>query len=285
MRREFAFALFAILFAAPAAAQQPAPPIPPPAPVAPPTAQTIYYAGPGVTAPALLPVTLADAAKGHCKKLDGTAILSVVVDVGGVSRNVYFLSFARNELDQEALRLVTAERFKPGTHNGSPVAVAISIELDMKACIEEQEDDAGQRVNFLRLRSVPDQKVEVQPPPSLGATLSLSSASPSVHLNGNTAPSYVTRNVSPPVAIYQPEAEYSDKGRVDRVNGPCLVSLIVDVHGMPQNAHIIRSLTPDLDQKALEAVGKYRFKPARLKDGTPVAVRITVEIDFHLYPR
>ena len=285
MRREFAFALCAILSAALAAGQQAAPPTSPAPATAPPTAQTVYYAGPGVTAPELLPVTVTDAAKGHCKKLDGTAVLSVVVDATGVPHNVSFLFPARSELDQEAIRLVTAERFKPGTHEGSPAAVAISIELEMKACVEEQKDDAGQKVNILRLRSVPVQKIEVQPPPSPGTTLSLSSASPSVPGNGNTAPSYVTRNMSPPVAIYQPEAEYSDKARVDRVSGPCLVSLIVDVHGMPQNAHIIRSLTPDLDQKALEAVGKYRFKPARLKDGTPVAVRITVEIDFHLYSR
>jgi len=38
-----------------------------------------------------------------------------------------------------------------------------------------------------------------------------------------------------------------------------------------------------LDQKALEAVRKYRFKPA-MKDGkTPVPVMITVEVNFRLY--
>jgi protein TonB len=34
-----------------------------------------------------------------------------------------------------------------------------------------------------------------------------------------------------------------------------------------------------LDEKALEAVQKYKFKPA-IKDGTPVPARITIAVQF-----
>ncbi len=38
----------------------------------------------------------------------------------------------------------------------------------------------------------------------------------------------------------------------------------------------------ELDKSALEAVGKYQFKPG-MKDGrTPVPVMISVEVDFRL---
>jgi TonB family protein len=37
-----------------------------------------------------------------------------------------------------------------------------------------------------------------------------------------------------------------------------------------------------LDEKAIEAVQKWRFQPAT-KDGEPVAVLINVETTFHLY--
>jgi protein TonB len=37
-----------------------------------------------------------------------------------------------------------------------------------------------------------------------------------------------------------------------------------------------------LDEKAIEAVNQYRFKPA-MKDGEPVPVRITVEVNFRLF--
>ncbi len=89
--------------------------------------------------------------------------------------------------------------------------------------------------------------------------------------------------VSMPTLVYQPEAEFSDEARRNKYQGVCVVGLIVDAHGNPQNVHVVRSLGEGLDEKAMEAVRKYKFRPA-LKDGRiPVAVPISVEVDFHLY--
>jgi TonB family protein len=61
------------------------------------------------------------------------------------------------------------------------------------------------------------------------------------------------------------------------------VGLIVDAQGNPQNVRIVRALGMGLDEKALEAVRTYKFKPS-LKDGkTPVPVYVTIEVNFHLY--
>jgi TonB family protein len=99
------------------------------------------------------------------------------------------------------------------------------------------------------------------------------------------APSKIGGRVSAPVVIHSVEAEFSDYARRKQICGVNLVSLIVDANGMPQNVHIARSLEPSLDEKALEAVRQYRFKPA-MKDGaTPVPVQITVEINFRLYSK
>jgi TonB family protein len=89
--------------------------------------------------------------------------------------------------------------------------------------------------------------------------------------------------VSAPVPIVSPEAEFSDEARRAKYQGVCLVSLIVDAQGNPQNPRVIRALGMGLDEKALEAVRRYKFKPA-LKDGkTPVPVMITIEVNFRLY--
>jgi TonB family protein len=45
---------------------------------------------------------------------------------------------------------------------------------------------------------------------------------------------------------------------------------------------IVRSLGYGLNEKAIEAVSKYRFKPA-MKDGQPVPVEVNIEVNFHLY--
>lgn len=89
--------------------------------------------------------------------------------------------------------------------------------------------------------------------------------------------------VSAPVPLFTPEAEFSDEARRAKYQGVCIVGLIVDAQGNPQNVHIVRALGMGLDEKAMEAVRKYKFKPA-MKDGrTPVPVYINVEVNFRLY--
>jgi TonB family protein len=88
--------------------------------------------------------------------------------------------------------------------------------------------------------------------------------------------------VSKPTVLFAPIAEFSDEARRQKYQGVCIVSIIVDAHGNPQSPRVTRSLGMGLDEKALEAVRKYRFKPA-MKDGKPVASYVSVEIDFHLY--
>ena len=89
--------------------------------------------------------------------------------------------------------------------------------------------------------------------------------------------------ISAPVALNDVEAEFSDEARRAKYQGVCLISLIVDAQGNPQSPHVVRPLGMGLDEKALEAVRKYKFKPA-MKDGkTPVPVMITVEVNFRLY--
>jgi TonB family protein len=89
--------------------------------------------------------------------------------------------------------------------------------------------------------------------------------------------------VAAPVAIFDPDPEFSDEARRAKYQGVCVVALIVDAQGNPQNVHVVRTLGMGLDEKAIETVRKWKFKPA-MKDGkTPVPVMITVEVDFHLY--
>jgi TonB family protein len=94
----------------------------------------------------------------------------------------------------------------------------------------------------------------------------------------------VGNGVSPPRAIFQPEAEFSDEARRAKYEGTVVVSVIVDAQGNPQDVHVVRTLGMGLDEKAVEAVRKYKFKPAiELKSGKAVPVPIAVEVRFRLY--
>lgn len=89
--------------------------------------------------------------------------------------------------------------------------------------------------------------------------------------------------VSAPVALNSVEAEFSDEARRAKYQGVCLISLIVDAQGNPQNPRVVRALGMGLDEKAIEAVKKYKFKPAYKQGKGPVPVMITVEVNFRLY--
>lgn len=88
--------------------------------------------------------------------------------------------------------------------------------------------------------------------------------------------------VRPPVAIFAPEPEFSDQARMAKYQGQCVVEVIVDAKGLPQKPRVVRPLGMGLDEKALEAVKQYRFKPATL-NGRPVPVLIDIIVDFHIY--
>ena len=88
--------------------------------------------------------------------------------------------------------------------------------------------------------------------------------------------------VAAPVPLNTVEAEFSDEARRAKYQGVCLISLIVDVHGDPQNPRVVRTLGMGLDEKAIEAVRRYRFRPA-MKEGKPVPARTSVEVKFLIY--
>jgi periplasmic protein TonB len=87
--------------------------------------------------------------------------------------------------------------------------------------------------------------------------------------------------VSAPVPVYRPEPEYSEEARKAKWQGAVLLSLVVDENGVPQDIKVIRSLGLGLDQKAIEAVQKWRFKPGQ-KDGKAVPVSANIEVNFRL---
>jgi periplasmic protein TonB len=88
--------------------------------------------------------------------------------------------------------------------------------------------------------------------------------------------------VKAPILIYAPLAEFSDEARRNKYQGVCMVTVVVDAQGIPHNPIVVRPLGEGLDEKALEAIRLYKFKPG-MKDGHPVPVRITIEVNFRLF--
>jgi periplasmic protein TonB len=88
-------------------------------------------------------------------------------------------------------------------------------------------------------------------------------------------------DVSAPVLVSKVEPEYSEEARKAKFSGAVLLSLVVDSNGVPRDIHVVRQLGLGLDEKAIEAVMKWRFRPG-MKGGRPVATQATVEVTFRL---
>ena len=70
-----------------------------------------------------------------------------------------FLSPTANDLDKLALMVARADRFTPGTRDGAPVVVGQSLELEIKSCVTEVKDSAGNKSYTVQMRAMPEQRL------------------------------------------------------------------------------------------------------------------------------
>jgi TonB family protein len=99
----------------------------------------------------------------------------------------------------------------------------------------------------------------------------------SISLDGKLAP-----GVTPPTLIYNPNPTFSPDARQKKFSGICVVGIVVDRGGYVQSAWIVRALGMGLDERAVETVKQYKFKPAAY-NGQPVPVEIEMEVNFRIY--
>jgi TonB family protein len=108
-----------------------------------------------------------------------------------------------------------------------------------------------------------------------------------VIVNGVVEPVYRiyrggTKGITVPRRTYSPPPDYSEEGRKRKIEGVVTLDIVVTSAGKTTQIRVLQGRGYGLDQKAIEAVSRWKFQPAT-KDGTPVSVEIAVEISFHLY--
>ena len=83
-----------------------------------------------------------------------------------------------------------------------------------------------------------------------------------------------------PSCVYCPDPEYTDEAIKAKFQGSVVLQLIVGPDGLTSNIQVLKSAGLGLDEKAIEAVRSWRFKPASGPNGKPVAVAIPVEVKY-----
>jgi TonB family protein len=166
------------------------------------------------------------------------------------------------------------------------------------------EDNVPQEISFFEFRSVPQNSV-----PSyyvLGYYTAATSPADQFHKievtlkNDSSAKltfrqGYYTRptphlpaaNAAAPLGLTLPvllskiEPEYTEEARKAKYQGNVLLDVEIDASGRVVDVRVTRAIGLGLDEKAVEAVRKWKFRPA-MKDGAPITTHSEVEVTFRL---
>ena len=108
------------------------------------------------------------------------------------------------------------------------------------------------------------------------APLDKASATTKIEIN------YSLEGVTKPVPTFKPDPVYTPQAKKAKIQGTVVLRVTVEPDGTVGDVKIIRSLDKGLDQAAVDAVTTWKFKPAT-KDGKPIAVETSIEVNFRLY--
>jgi TonB family protein len=136
-----------------------------------------------------------------------------------------------------------------------------------------------------------EQRPAIESPPApLAAPTSVSAGDPA-HNVGTARNSTATTTTSVKVAaspgvkapalLYKVQPEYAEEARKAGLQGAVILSVDVGTDGYARNFKVVRGLGMGLDEKAIEAVQKWKFRPGS-KDGKPVIVAATIQVNFRL---
>ncbi|MEO8127033.1 MAG: energy transducer TonB [Bryobacteraceae bacterium] len=84
-----------------------------------------------------------------------------------------------------------------------------------------------------------------------------------------------------PVPLYNPDPEFSEEARKAKLQGQVVLEVVVDTDGRAHRIRVREGLGLGLDEKAIQAVESWRFKPGH-RNGRAIAVRATIYINFRL---
>jgi len=87
--------------------------------------------------------------------------------------------------------------------------------------------------------------------------------------------------VTPPSLVSKVEPQYTEEARAAKYQGTAVITVEIGTDGIARNMKVIRGLGFGLDQRAVQAISQWHFKPGA-KDGEPVPVMATIEVNFRL---
>jgi TonB family protein len=96
-------------------------------------------------------------------------------------------------------------------------------------------------------------------------------------------PASGAKGYSYPKCVYCPQPKYTSDAFAHKFQGSLTLTAVITAQGRAEDVKTVKTLPYGLTDNAIEAVKKWRFKPATGPDGKPAAVRQKIEVGFHTY--
>lgn len=201
---------------------------------------------------------------------NAAAVVGATEEMDGTFSDLWALG-GDQDFEYAALDAVHQWRYTPATLNGSPA----SVKLFLIFLLDHAEIKTSMELDS----PLPDgPKRDVRELYSRGELFAIDQ-----------------QHVKPPKPVYDPDPEYSQAARAAKRQGTVILGVILGRDGSPGDIWVIRKFIDSngeqtrfkpvglgLEQKALEAVRRWKFEPAT-KDGVPVPVFLNIEVTFRLY--
>jgi TonB family protein len=92
-----------------------------------------------------------------------------------------------------------------------------------------------------------------------------------------------TGGATAPICVFCPDPLYSPKARAAKYQGSVVLDVVVTAQGRAEQITVTKGPGLGLEENAIAAVKKWKFKPATGPDGKAVAVHVPVEVTFRLF--
>ncbi len=203
--------------------------------------------------------------KARKAEIEGTVIIYVHISEEGIVDNTKIMKSLNEECDQAAIDAIKSVEWKPALQGEKKVSVWVNVPVKFKLAGAEQQADQS------LTPSQNDENLKLEPPPI-----------PPVPEEAKVFVPYDT----PPkpeggFARIQKNLIYPEEARKASVEGAVIVYIRVTINGEVAKTKIVKSLNPECDKAAIDALKSVKWEPAKQKD-KPVSVWVSVPVKFKL---
>jgi TonB family protein len=178
----------------------------------------------------------------------GEVWLAVTVLTDGTPTNISIVKNGGDELDAKAVEALLKWKFKPGFDgDGHPAEKRTSVEVQFEWFPNQ---NSSRRIQ-------PAGPISSTPTPQ--------------NLRGT------------PICLYCPRPDYSQEAKKKKIEGDVWLEILVTPNGDVTEAKVTKSLGYGLDEEAVKAVKKWRFRPLMGPDGQPIKLVATIQVRFQLF--